>query len=420
MAQVTPDIKKSLVNDTIFNKINKYFISMDSDNVKDHNQFLNPIFEQLISAMKRESPLFGKTYQRIVWAGSYYKGTRIGQPEEYDLNFVINLPFKEKDIEFRGDRPGYTKILTSWRNLRDTLNIDPKACRELNSFIDEESYLNQEKFRFWMEGIFSKVAHTSSGINHQIKLDGYPPIRIRKSGPAFTLIFQTPFGKTIDIDVVPVLTFLVRTPPPRCSKMHILKKSPIRYWSVVPKPLNNTRGGFQDSLHRYWRLCFYEFEKDLLGKHEYGRMKPVIRTLKKFRDTQKWKNIASYYIETLCYNELNMFHISERGSLTFLFFTMLEKLRDAFHHHCIRYYWDDELNLLETIGAAEIRNMEGRLDYILQKIKTTIRNDPYAIARWILNDNEFIILKTRELAPEEPKEEPELNEAVNQWNCVIV
>lgn len=49
--------------------------------------------------MRRQSPLFDKTFQRIVWAGSYYKKTRVGQPEEYDLNFVINLPFKEKDIQ---------------------------------------------------------------------------------------------------------------------------------------------------------------------------------------------------------------------------------------------------------------------------------------------------------------------------------
>lgn len=49
--------------------------------------------------MRNQSPLFDKTFQKINWAGSYYKGTRIGLPEEYDLNFVINLPFKENDIK---------------------------------------------------------------------------------------------------------------------------------------------------------------------------------------------------------------------------------------------------------------------------------------------------------------------------------
>lgn len=56
------------------------------------------IFKKLIHAMQQQSPLFNKTFQRIAWAGSYYKGTRFGQPEEYDLNFVIKLPIKE-DLE---------------------------------------------------------------------------------------------------------------------------------------------------------------------------------------------------------------------------------------------------------------------------------------------------------------------------------
>jgi len=60
---------------------------------------MSQIFDNLIVAMRKQCPLFAKTFQKIIWAGSYYKGTRFGQPEEYDLNFVINLPFKEKDIE---------------------------------------------------------------------------------------------------------------------------------------------------------------------------------------------------------------------------------------------------------------------------------------------------------------------------------
>lgn len=57
------------------------------------------VFDKLIEDMKRQNPLFNKTFQRIVYVGSYYKKTRIGKPDEYDLNFVINLPFKEKDMK---------------------------------------------------------------------------------------------------------------------------------------------------------------------------------------------------------------------------------------------------------------------------------------------------------------------------------
>lgn len=62
---------------------------------------------------------------------------------------------------------------------------------------------------------------------------------------------------------------------------------------------------------------------------------------------------------------------------------MLEKLHEAFRNHCIKYYWDDDLNLLENISYKEMRNMEGRLENILKDIKKTIKDDPYAIAKWV-------------------------------------
>jgi len=40
----------------------------------------------------------------------------------------------------------------------------------MKSFIDEDSYLNQEKIRTWMEGILSKVADTTRGHITYIKL----------------------------------------------------------------------------------------------------------------------------------------------------------------------------------------------------------------------------------------------------------
>ncbi|XP_077269378.1 cGAS-like receptor 1 isoform X2 [Temnothorax americanus] len=400
MAQVA-DIDKYLVSDTIFEKINSKFIKMDSNDIKDQNQFLKMFFGKLINAMRKQSPLFDKTFQRIIWVGSYYKGTRFGEPKEYDLNFVINLPFEEKDIQFRADRPGFIKIrVPVWKAIssQNTLNLVPEAYKELNSFIDEESYLNQEKFRTWIERILSKVAHATGDKNDRIIFHDYTPIRKRKSGPAFTLNFN--YGrnneKTIDIDVVPVLTFSIHSLPPKSSKMNILQSRPNRCWSAVPKPLNNSRSDFGDLRHRYWRLCFYEFEKDMLCNHNYGRMKPVIRQLKKLRDTQEWASIASYYLETLCYHESEMFHISQRKSYTFLFFKMLEKLHDAFNNHCIKYYWDDDLNLLANIGREEMRNMEGRLDKILKNIRRTIKDDQYAIAKWVLNGDELEILKNLE------------------------
>ncbi|XP_018406844.1 PREDICTED: uncharacterized protein LOC108782940 [Cyphomyrmex costatus] len=364
---------------------------MNPDDVKCNNVHLEKIFNKLLDVMRKQCPLFDKTFQKIEWAGSYYKGTRVGQPEEYDLNFVIDLPFKEKDLEFSTDRPGFTKIRVV---RKDRLNMDPdsEAYKKLKSFIDEESYLNQEEFRGWIEGIFSKVTRTTNG-NNGILIDGYSSaIKIHKSGPAFTLKFPLPEGRTINIDIVPVLAFSVSTLPPKCSKYNVLQSAPYRHWSAVPKPLDNDKG---DNLqYRYWRLCFYEFEKDMLISHDYGRMKPVIRQLKKLRDTQKWKSVASYYLETLCYHEKEMF--------------MLRKLRDAFYNGKIEFYWDDDYNLLGKIKPMEMKNMENRLNNILKHIKKkAIEKDRYAIATYVLNDHDLNTLKNSD-SVSKPKPEPEL------------
>ncbi|XP_018045431.1 PREDICTED: uncharacterized protein LOC108685249 isoform X2 [Atta colombica] len=377
MTQVE-DIHKYLSNDTIFTKINSLFISISSDDKKRNNELLQSLFKELEKAMRNQCPLFDKTFRKIEWAGSYYKGTRVGQPEEYDLNFVIKLPFKEKDLKFDTDRPGFTKICIVGRdkNSYTTLNMDAKAYRKLNSLIDDQSYLNQQKFRTWIEGILSKVAKTTSGSN-EILFDGYLPIKIKKSGPAFTLLIVLS-ERIINIDVVPVLAFSPRiTMPPRCSKRDILQSaSENRRWSAVPKPLDNSKG-FNDSQHRYWRLCFYEFEKDMICNYNYAIMKPVIRQLK-----------------------------------------MLEELRDVLRNGKIEFYWDKDYNLLEKIGPEQMRNMQHRLDNVLKSIRKNIRNDAYAIARWVLTKNELDILINSEYVSE-PEPESEL-ENLSQWNCMIL
>lgn len=419
-------IERYLVDDTIFNKLNNIIISLDPDDKKNNNQQLKPIFDSLIEAMKQQSPLFKKTYQRCVFAGSYYKNTRVGKPEEYDVNFVIKLPFKEKDIKFISDGPGYIKLRTTWKDMSyNTLNLEQKALSELNSFIDEESYLNQDTFRTWMEGILSKVAYKSSKSN-RIILNGSIQITIKKAGPAFTLRIS---GLNIDIDVVPVLAFSNSNPPPKCSKRYILERynSGSRYWSAVPKPLNNSKTNFPDKRYRYWRLCFYEFEKDILGQHQYGPVKPIIRHLKKLRDTQKW-NIASYYIETLCLNNLDIFHISNKYSFTRLCFTMLQILREAFRNNSIEYFWDEDLNLLEHIGFFQMKNMEGNINRIIKTIENTIANDKYAMAKKVLDEDEFDefykscesvsqrnYLNVNQPYYNEPEPEPTSN-----WSCVII
>ena len=49
--------------------------------------------------MKLEDPLFKDIYSSIKYAGSYYKGTKVGKPDEYDLDLVLRLPLNYKTLQ---------------------------------------------------------------------------------------------------------------------------------------------------------------------------------------------------------------------------------------------------------------------------------------------------------------------------------
>ena len=52
----------------------------------------------LLEDMKKQSPLFSSIFQKIIYAGSFYKGTKYGTPNEFDLMLIFKLPI----IDFSG------------------------------------------------------------------------------------------------------------------------------------------------------------------------------------------------------------------------------------------------------------------------------------------------------------------------------
>ncbi|XP_032688741.1 uncharacterized protein LOC116852446 isoform X4 [Odontomachus brunneus] len=289
-------VKKYLDNDTIFNEINKQFISLEHQNVKEINEHLNEAYNELIDIMKNQNSLFKKTFKRTVYTGSFYKKTKIGSPDEFDLNLIIKLPIKEDNVQFSTNLPGYIKICTNISR-NNTLNMDQKAHKDMMSFIDNQTYLDQDRFRRWIERILSKATHVTNE-NNRMKLKDYT-VRIKKSGPAFTLSLQIPNREQpISIDLVPVLAFSSSRHPPPCSG------------NYVPE--------------------------------------------------------------------------------------MLKQLFEAFHDRCIKYYWDENVNLLEKIEYNEMKNIEKRLFNIIKNIEKQITEKPdnsFAIATYVLNSEENAHLK---------------------------
>ncbi|KOC67476.1 hypothetical protein WH47_11655, partial [Habropoda laboriosa] len=94
-------LNKYLSNDEVFKAINKRFISLKDNEVERINVYLQQVVETLIERMKLKDSLFNKTYNKIVFCGSFYKGTKVERPNEFDLNIILHLPINYNYVKVR-------------------------------------------------------------------------------------------------------------------------------------------------------------------------------------------------------------------------------------------------------------------------------------------------------------------------------
>ncbi|XP_054012812.1 cyclic GMP-AMP synthase-like receptor [Hylaeus anthracinus] len=390
------NLKKYLSNDIVFCMINKMFITLDPAEVKRSNMYLE-IVRALVQLMRNEDPLFAKSYQEIIYCGSFYKGTKVGKPNEYDLNIVLKFPIDYQGISLSSNQPGFTKIhvtnasLTKFLLKYDSSNPIRKSFQKLIS----QECLDPDNVRQWIEGILSKVFQTlpKNGNKYTLQMqnrDGTTrKFKIKKSGPAFTLILSiSEESEDIHIDLAPALVFQKYNIHGSSVRMNEIQTYKNKVWYAIPLPTNNN--DWNEKLH--WRFNFCHQENELLTR--YSRIKPVIRQMKKLRDTQNWKSIASYFIETLFLHKLMMFEEDfDRIPFTLLFFKMLKELYNACNQCRIEYFWDLKYNLLQKIKASEMCNITCRLNRIIMLIEKQISPNPYIIAEHILNTDELRLLQ---------------------------
>ncbi|KAF7394997.1 hypothetical protein HZH66_008171 [Vespula vulgaris] len=371
---------KYFKSDKILNAINKLFVSLQDYEKKEINQNLHQVIDEIIEKMK-EDTFFKKVFQRKLFGGSFYKGTKIGVPEEFDIDIIIKLPINYEDIKISiCEHKGFINIHSG---LNPNNLINPKMDREVLKLLDNSMYIDQNKFRSWMESIVTITIHNlpKKGNKYLLKINNTEyMIRVIKSGPAFTFEIEFMNGKKINVDLVPVLEFSKNIPHmSNLSEFKILKK---QNWFAIPKPITINK-----QKHICWRTCFYEQEKEILSKN--GQIKQIIRLMKKLRDTKNWNNIASYYIETIALNLLQKDSLFGKGSCTLSFMKMLRSMHSTLIHQCLPYYWNNDFNLLYKLNLIEIRNISNQLRRIIEHIDRSIENDPYIIAKCILNEEEY-------------------------------
>ncbi|KAH0535299.1 hypothetical protein KQX54_015757 [Cotesia glomerata] len=255
--------KKKLRSDEIFSKINQ-FVTLQKDETANYNKIFTKVTDKIISILKQEDEVFRKYYQRPMYTGSFYKLTKVGKPEEFDLNLIFAIPDLD-NAEIKKGRPGFAKIRFDKKKLSPVW-VENKV---LNKWLDSEYYLDNDKIRRWFEGVVEKSMSAFKNGNNKIILpidsgSNYE-VKVRKSGPAFTLCVTYESMK-FSVDLVPVLEFSRAPPLPGIQQS---KYS----WNLVPKPLKDG-----ENPHQNWRYSFYSHEQDMLKK--FGKVKPVIRHIK--------------------------------------------------------------------------------------------------------------------------------------------
>ncbi|KAK1125556.1 hypothetical protein K0M31_005915 [Melipona bicolor] len=322
-------INKMFRDDRVLNKINQMFISLQQQKVQTINAFLQLVIETLINGMKENDSLFRKMYKKIIYCGSFYKGTKIGEPNEFDLNIILKIPINYCYINFHPISPGYVELSITddvqAYATAEIYNLTYRERRRLDKLIIDH-ILNPNGFRQWIKSIIDQVINELPGFRNERELlvnnSFKAKIKRSESGPAITLIINIPDqNECISVDLVPALSFNITFAERLTTKFHILQERRNKEWFAIPIPEKDSNF---DTKSR-WRLSFSHQENEMLEM--YGPVKPIIRLIKKLRDTQNWKNIASYYIETVCLNKLtecNM--VINKTSQTLFFFTVICKI----------------------------------------------------------------------------------------------
>ncbi|XP_063910569.1 cyclic GMP-AMP synthase-like receptor [Zophobas morio] len=378
------EMKKYNYMENVLTEINRNFISLDDNEVKRNNKMLESILSIITDKMEEKDPLFKDMFRGVFYGGSYYDGLRVGKPEEFDLDLLLSLPKYAQPEITTSNMPGFVHVQLK---KYDAWIRQPEAMptyRNFGTLFDKDYFADTQKVLAWMEGIVQKTLNEfpKKGSKSATK-DGSFEIIVQKSGPALTLKISGS-GITMDVDLVPCFVFREDKWPKSGFKPNPVKSKPEFF--IVPKKPKTTN----ETPSRYWRLSFQEQERVLIDNKR--TLKPTIKLLKKLRDNLQHKSIASYYIKTV------VLHISDTksddfwtNSLSYTFMTVLKEYINFIKNGKIPYYWNTNNNLIGGLNPSTLQNMVNRLNAMVTAIEKK-PDDPYTIAKYLLNNEEQTIL----------------------------
>ncbi|XP_018576659.1 uncharacterized protein LOC108915173 [Anoplophora glabripennis] len=388
--------KKYNQMENVLNKINQKYISLPEDEKKRNNKILEQVTDRLASLMKDKDVLFRSTYERKFYGGSFYDKIKVGKPEEYDLDLVLNLPAIIDPILKSSDKPGFVNIqITQSEYKRLSSRKEWNKFKKLHALMDSKNFLSTVKVLQWIERTIHLSLNGLKRENDKYYIDvdfgnsGFIRIyvMISKAHPAFTLKLRNEDETiSLDIDLVPCFQFKEDKWPEEGYRKNPFPKIRNTFLIVPKKPhgMENC-----DTLERYWRLSFQEQERDLITGQELKTTKPAIKLLKKLRDKQNHIKIASYYIKTIFLWKLETEEVGFwKQSLSYVLMTMLQTYADMIQNKKVPYYWNDGNNLIGHVKEATLKDIGNTLRNIIVDVETNL-DDPFVIAKYLITQEQL-------------------------------
>ncbi|GBM38621.1 Cyclic GMP-AMP synthase [Araneus ventricosus] len=351
-------------------------IKLDENLIRENNEILQSFLSSFIEEMKKKDELFNLLFQRVHYTGSFYHDLRISQPDEFDLNLILNLGLKESDFEVT-----YSPQVSAYAryHLKNPEAAAKKHPKLLSLF--ENDYLILEKVRKWIQSVVDKALQF-----YTLSVRNIYRIDRSCSGPARTLKLMKRNGGCIDIDLVPVFSCTLPTKQPGIDgRVEKILGSTLATF-LAPKPYSPSGQApvNEKERTRLWRTHFPDAEKKLI--RGIGCVKPVIKLLKLLRDKNPWKILASYYLKTVVmwmmlenlekegWREEKLKENWKEDKIYERFIEALKKLAACVEQRNIPYFFSKKNNLLSKISHEEALNISRRMRTIIRDVEADPHN----------------------------------------------
>ncbi|GAB6018395.1 hypothetical protein CHUAL_000111 [Chamberlinius hualienensis] len=318
-------------------------LTVNVDNSKETVQSTQNIIQQLVNCMREVDPLFNQIYTKTVYIGSFYENLKIKQADEFDINFELQLPFKETQYQaqYSGQPTGFAKY-----KLLKKLTKHPVDVILYRQIFADDFHLSRVKLNNWIQDVIDRAMVHGNAKFHQIHQV------IRHIPPATTLKICFEKSFQVSVDLVPVIRL---EHIPKSARQTFLQL-PIQFREscLVPQPAPKHSPESELLL----RISMPKLEKEL--SQIDGHFKSLIRLFKAIRDQNGWKSeFPSYLIKTFFMWQIDVVpdNYWTNQSIDQLFLKSCEEFVETLQSGKIANYFFPNLNLLPCVQPEVVDQM---------------------------------------------------------------